>query len=85
MKFRIIVSNTALAITSSKYFEGFIIMIIGLNCITLAGSDSTVEETPTQKSIDLVFNIIYAVEMFLRIFALGFVFNKGSYLRSYWN
>ena len=84
MKFRIIVSDTSFTITSSKYFEGFIILVIGLNCITLAGADSTKEETATQKNIDMVFNIIYTAEMFLRIFSLGFVWNKGSYLRSYW-
>lgn len=84
MKCRIYISEFSLTITSSKYFEGFIILVIGLNCITLAGSDSTKEETPVEKNIDLVFNVIYTVEMFLRIFSLGFIWNKGSYLRSMW-
>ena len=84
LKFRIHVSEFANIITSSKYFEGFIILVIGLNCITLAGSDSKKEETPVEKNIDLIFNIIYTIEMFLRIFSLGFVFSKGSYLRSMW-
>ena len=75
MKCRIHISDSASVITSSKYFEGFIIMVIGLNCITLAGSDFTKEETPAEKNIDLVFNIIYTVEMFLRIFSLGFILN----------
>ena len=85
MKVRVHVSDFSFMITSSKYFEGFIILVIALNCITLAGSDSTKEETPVEKNIDLVFNIIYTVEMFLRIFSLGFVVNKDAYLRSYWN
>ena len=84
-RFSIHVRDTALRITSWRMFEGFIILVIGLNCITLAGSDSTREETPVEKQIDLTFNIIYTIEMFLRIFALGFVWNKGAYLRSYWN
>ena len=84
IKFRIQVSEGANTITSSKYFEGFIILIIGLNCITLAGSDSTKEETPAEKNIDLIFNVIYTCEMFLRIFSLGFIWAKGSYLRSMW-
>ena len=84
IKFRIIVSDTSIKITSSKYFEGFIILVIGLNCITLAMADSTVEQTPLQNSIDLAFNITYTIEMVLRIFSLGFIWNKGSYLRSYW-
>lgn len=74
MKVRIHVSNAANRVTSSKYFEGFIIVVIGLNCITLAQSDSTKEETEAEKTIDLIFNIIYTVEMFLRIFSLGFIF-----------
>jgi len=36
IKFRIHVSDAAIRITSSKYFEGFIILVISLNCITLA-------------------------------------------------
>ena len=84
MKFRIHVSDASLMVTSSKYFEGFIILVIGLNCITLAQSDSNKEETAVEKNIDLTFNIIYTIEMFLRIFSLGFVFGKGAYLRSMW-
>ena len=74
LKFRIHVSDAANRVTSTKYFEGLIIIVIGLNCITLAQSDSTKEETPVAKSIDMIFNIIYTIEMFLRIFSLGFVF-----------
>ena len=84
MKFRIHVSDAALYVTSSKYFEGFIIVVIGLNCITLAGSDSTKEETPVEQTIDLIFNIIYTIEMFLRIFSLGFIFGPGAYMKSAW-
>ena len=83
-KFRIHVSDAALALTSDKKFEGFIILVIALNCVTLAQSDSTKEETPVEKNIDLVFNIIYTVEMFLRIFSDGFIFGPGAYLKSYW-
>lgn len=85
MKLRIHVSDAALRIASNKFFEGFIIVVISLNCITLAQSDANKEETPAEKNIDLAFNIIYTIEMFLRVFALGFVWNKGAYLRSYWN
>lgn len=85
MRYRVHVSNFATMITSSRYFEAFIILIIGLNCITLAQSDSTVEETPSQKNIEVAFQIMYTMEMTLRIWSLGFVFNKGAYLRSPWN
>lgn len=85
MKVRIYITEIASLVTSNKLFEGFIILIIGLNCITLATFDSTKEETNSEKSIEIAFQVIYTIEMVLRIFSLGFVFNKGAYLRSYWN
>ena len=45
MKVRIYISEASAKVTKSRYFEGFIILVIGLNCITLAQSDSSVEET----------------------------------------
>lgn len=36
LKVRIHISEASLAITSNRYFEGFIILVISLNCITLA-------------------------------------------------
>lgn len=85
MKFRVYIIEIASMITGNKLFENLIILIIGLNCITLAQSDSTKEETPVQKDIELAFQVVYTMEMFLRIFSLGFVLGKGAYLRSYWN
>ena len=32
-----------------------------------------------------MFLFIYSVEMVLKILALGFIFNSGSYLRNSWN
>lgn len=60
-------------------------MVIGLNCITLAQADANREETDVEKRIDFAFNITYTIEMCLRIFSNGFVWNKDSYLRSYWS
>jgi hypothetical protein len=31
------------------------------------------------------YNVYYAIEMFIKIFAMGFFFNKGAYLREYMN
>ena len=84
MRCRVKISDACIVITKNRYFESFIILIIGLNCITLAQSDNTVDETPLQANIELAFQAIYTVEMFLRIFSLGFVWNEGAYLRSMW-
>lgn len=42
-------------------------------------------ELPESSSFDTMFLIIYTIEMGLKIIALGFVLNEGSYLRDYWN
>ena len=75
MKFKIKVSDICVVITKNRFFESFIILIIGLNCITLAQANNNVEETPLQANIELVFQVIYTIEMNLRIGSLGFVFN----------
>lgn len=85
MKARILVNETALAIISSRYFEGFIITIIFLNCITLAQSDSTKPDSPQMVKIELAFQILYTIEMVLRITATGFIMGQNAYLRSIWN
>jgi len=33
----------------------------------------------------MFFIVFYTVEMSLKILAMGFVFNKGAYLKDYWN
>jgi len=35
--------------------------------------------------LELAFQIIYTVEVILKILAFGFVFEKNSYLRDWWN
>ena len=34
---------------------------------------------------DDIFQYLYTIEMFVKILSLGFVLNKGSYLRDAWN
>ena len=84
MRFQIHVNEACTAFVSHRLFEGFIILVIGLNCITLASADSTKEETEADKTIDLVFNIVYTIEMVLRIMSMGFFFGSGAYLKNYW-
>ena len=84
IKFGIHVNEACTAVVNHRIFEGLIIVVIGLNCITLASADGSREETDTDKTIDLAFNIIYTIEMVLRIISMGFILNKGSYLRNNW-
>ena len=69
------ITTTTTLIVKTRYFESFIILIIGLNCITLAMSDSNKEETPTEAKIEIAFQVLYTIEMVLRVFSLGFVIN----------
>lgn len=46
--------------------------------------DPTTEDDFTSQ-FDLVFLVLYTIEMFLKIFAMGFALNQGAYLRDYWN
>lgn len=42
-------------------------------------------QVKVSKIFDYIFTIIFLLECFLKAFALGFVLNKGSYLRDYWS
>lgn len=60
-------------------------MIIA-NTITLALEDPTVESQEHWIEVmENVFLFIYTAECILKIFGLGFVMRKGSYLRYSWN
>lgn len=50
----------------------------------LARDDPTTDDD-NSAMIDLVLLIIYTVEMFFKITAMGFIMNKGAYLRDSWN
>ena len=60
-------------------------MIIS-NSVFLAFQDPSAEEsTDTEDFLENLFLILYTIEMTLKIFALGFVFNRNAYLRDSWN
>jgi hypothetical protein len=88
MKSRIYINRSAIVITSHKAFEGISVFVIIVNSIFLALSDPLVpsNQTPVyQETADLIFQILYTIEMVLKILAKGFIFNKGSYMRDAWN
>jgi len=51
----------------------------------LALDNPTDDSSPYPAFIDTALLVIYTVEMSLKIMGLGFVLNKGSYLRDLWN
>lgn len=75
-------------IVNLKYFDFFIMLIIGLSSIALAAEDPVEEHSRTNQILDKfdhAFTVVFAVEMILKIIDLGVLFHPGSYLREYWN
>ena len=70
----------------NPWFDRFILVVIFLNCAFLA-IDKEVDGITDNIAdrIDLVFLIIYTIEMVLKIIAMGFFMRAHSYLRDAWN
>ena len=75
-------------IVCSKKFEYLIIALILVSSLMLAIDSPSVDPKSKLKEvldvIDLVFVIIFTIEMVLKVIALGFV-GEGGYLRNSWN
>jgi len=83
---RINIQSFAATIIKSKIFEGISLMVIVANSVTLAIEDPT-DNNPKdyQNTMDSMFLALYTIEMGLKIIGLGFIFNRGAYLRDTWN
>lgn len=67
-------------------FEGASILLIIVNSLFLAMEDPTAEEQEAYlKASESIFLYLYTVEMVFKILGLGFIFNRGAYLRDPWN
>lgn len=76
----------AFRVIKSKPFEAATISVIMVNSITLGMEDPlAVSTTATQDAVENIFLALYTVEMIFKIVGLGFLFNKGAYIRDPWN
>eukprot|EP01022_Parablepharisma_sp_SALTPOND_P016346 TRINITY_DN2382_c0_g1_i1.p1 TRINITY_DN2382_c0_g1~~TRINITY_DN2382_c0_g1_i1.p1 ORF type:complete len:1853 (+),score=104.69 TRINITY_DN2382_c0_g1_i1:61-5559(+) len=83
---RYYVSSACLYIVQRPWFETLVLLTIVANCVPLAISDPTSStEQPWIKTFDDVFTALFTAELALKVFALGFLFNEGAYLRDPWN
>lgn len=83
-----IIGKTAFIIISHWLFEYSSLLVIIANSVVLTLEDPTDPnsgETGFLATLDTVFLALYSLEMVLKILGLGFVLNKGSYLRDSWN
>ena len=78
------ITAIALKIVKSRPFEIASLCVIAVNSVMLALDDPTTNND-NNATTDLVLLIIYTVEMCFKIVALGFIFNKDSYMRDPWN
>ncbi len=80
------VNFVAKQIISHKIFEFVTIVVIVANSLKIAMEDPTNhEETAFSIIVENLFLSLYTLEMLLKILGLGFICNKGSYLRDPWN
>ena len=69
----------------NNWFDRIILWIIFANCLFLALDKEFEGITKVADDIDLVFLLIYTLEMILKIIAMGFFMRAHSYLRDPWN
>ena len=83
------VRSSMTMVSNHNVFNGFILVCIVLNSIGLAMSQPAVTNPPV---MDLVLNVaeyfftaVFAVELIVKVLAMGFVLHPGAYLRNVWN
>jgi hypothetical protein len=76
----------------SVYWDRIVIFLIVLSSLKLAVDTyegiSFTTTSPMGKAlaqIDLVFNYAFIIEMSVKILAMGFIMDTGSYMRDAWN
>lgn len=77
-------------IIQSKKFNKFIIFLILANCGFMAYDDPLDQDPNSQKNqilavSETVFTILFTIEMVLKVIGMGFILDKGTYLRNGWN
>ncbi|EDV26563.1 uncharacterized protein TRIADDRAFT_54699 [Trichoplax adhaerens] len=71
-----------LSLTLATFFDFFVLLIILSNCVLLAFRP---EEISSYNTIEIGYNVVYTIEMTLKIIARGFIIHRFAYLRDPWN
>lgn len=69
----------------NPWFDRIVLLIILVNCMFLALDKEVDVVTKNIEYIDMIFLILYTVEMVMKVIAMGFVTRPYSYLRDSWN
>jgi hypothetical protein len=88
LRIKLLITRSAYLIISHPAFEYISLVVIVANSVVLTLEDPTDPDSGSTgflATLDQVFLALYTLEMMLKILGLGFVWNKGSYLRDSWN
>ncbi|XP_048347859.1 voltage-dependent T-type calcium channel subunit alpha-1G isoform X2 [Sphaerodactylus townsendi] len=84
-KFRLICNK----IITHKMFDHIVLVIIFLNCITIAMERPKIEPHSAERIFltlsNYIFTAIFLAEMTIKVVALGLCFGEKAYLKSSWN
>ncbi|XP_071318079.1 voltage-dependent T-type calcium channel subunit alpha-1G [Trachinotus anak] len=84
-RFRILCNK----IITHKMFDHVVLVIIFLNCITIAMERPRIDPTSAERIFltlsNYIFTAIFVAEMTVKIVAMGWCFGDKAYLRSSWN
>ncbi|XP_075889957.1 voltage-dependent T-type calcium channel subunit alpha-1G isoform X3 [Nelusetta ayraudi] len=76
-------------IISHKMFDHIVLVIIFLNCITIAMERPRIDPGSAERIFltlsNYIFTAIFVTEMLIKVVALGWFFGDKAYLRSSWN
>ncbi|OMJ69330.1 hypothetical protein SteCoe_32973 [Stentor coeruleus] len=78
------IRKACIQLVLNSTFDYFILSVILANCVTLVLDDFMVNNTWSVKT-DTCFLVIFTIESFLKIIAVGFFIGKNTYLRDAWN
>jgi len=74
-----------------KAFDNFIMFLIAVSSLKL-GVDSYLSKLPpdsveirVSEDIDIVLNVLFLLELLIKVVAMGLFMDKGSYIRESWN
>jgi hypothetical protein len=84
IKYMNIISYYCYSLVSQKWFDNLSLLVIIINTLLILISDPK-DDNSIANTSDNYFLYLYTVEMFLKIFAYGFVISENSYLKDSWN
>ena len=67
------------------WFDRLSLLAVSSNCIFLALEGPPGSAPSSSDTADLVFTLIFTVELVIKVLAMGFVIDPYSYIRSAWN